>query len=159
MEQEGYFKVRHRYLELLEPLSQAARGRLFTALLTYSAGGQPPALPGKERQLFLALRGELDRDRAEAEGRAGSFRRAVLPPPTEAEAADYCRRERLEVDPAEFVDYYAARGWRYAGGGLVEDWQAALRAWDRRGRQRRRERFQTGNPFLELLEEAKGHGS
>ena len=57
-----YFLAYHSYLESMEPLSDAERGRLFTALLEYSRTGITPELRGSERYTFAALKGNIDRD-------------------------------------------------------------------------------------------------
>ena len=57
-----YFLAYHSYLESMEPLSDAERGRLFTALLEYSMTGIAPELRGGERYTFAALKGNIDRD-------------------------------------------------------------------------------------------------
>ena len=43
----------------------------------------------------------------------------------------YCRELGLQVDAAEFVDYYQAKGWML-GTNPMQDWQAAVRSWNRR---------------------------
>ena len=70
-----YFHAYHSILESIEPLDDAERGRLFTALLSYSATGETPLLTGNERFLFPALRGQIDRDRARYEERCAQNRR------------------------------------------------------------------------------------
>ena len=57
-----YFCAYHSYLKSIEPLGDAARGRLFTALLQYSATGEEPELRGAERILFPTMREQIDRD-------------------------------------------------------------------------------------------------
>ena len=57
-----YFCAYHSYLEAMEPLNDAERGRLFTACLTYSMTGEVPRLTGNERFVFPSLRGQIDRD-------------------------------------------------------------------------------------------------
>lgn len=57
-----YFLAYHSYLESMEPLSDAERGRLFAALLEYSRTGIAPELRGGERYTFAALKGNIDRD-------------------------------------------------------------------------------------------------
>lgn len=59
-----YFLAYHSYLNALEPLGEAERGRLFTALLTYSSTGQVPPLPGNERFIFPMMKGDIDRSTA-----------------------------------------------------------------------------------------------
>lgn len=57
-----YIKVFVDYLEALEPLGDAERGRLFTSLLTYARTGEAPQLNGNERFIFPMMRANIDRD-------------------------------------------------------------------------------------------------
>src|SRR5699024_7753787 len=59
-----YFCAYHSYLEALEPLNDAEKGRLFVACLTYSMTGEVPQLSGNERFVFPSLRGKIDRNKA-----------------------------------------------------------------------------------------------
>lgn len=59
---KAYFQAYHSILEAMEQLDDAERGRLFTALLIYSETGEAPELPGNEKFVFPALRGQIDRD-------------------------------------------------------------------------------------------------
>ena len=51
-------------------------------------------------------------------------------PPTVEEVAQYCRERENNVDPEQFVDYYTARGWKVSRG-IMKDWRAAVRTWER----------------------------
>lgn len=57
-----YFCCYHSYLEAMEPLTDAEKGRLFTAMLVYSKTGEVPQLSGNERFIFPMMRGQIDRD-------------------------------------------------------------------------------------------------
>ena len=57
-----YFCAYHSYLDALEPLTDAERGRLFVACLQYSKSGVAPHLSGNERFVFPMFRGQIDRD-------------------------------------------------------------------------------------------------
>ena len=59
-----YIKLFVDYLDAIEPLSDAERGRLFTALLEYARTGEVPRLTGNERFLFPMMRAQIDRDLA-----------------------------------------------------------------------------------------------
>lgn len=59
-----YFCAYHSYLDALEPLTDAERGRLFTACLKYSKSGEVGHLSGNERFVFPVFRGQIDRDNA-----------------------------------------------------------------------------------------------
>lgn len=62
-----YFCCYHSYLEAMEQLNDAERGRLFTACLMYSKTGEVPELRGNERFVFPAFRSQIDRDNANYE--------------------------------------------------------------------------------------------
>lgn len=57
-----YIKLFVDYLDAVEVLGDAERGRLFTALLQYARTGATPDLPGNERILFPMMRAQIDRD-------------------------------------------------------------------------------------------------
>ena len=57
-----YFKVFHSYLKSIEPLNDAERGRLFTAMLEYSITGIEPEIRGNERYIFPTMKANLDRE-------------------------------------------------------------------------------------------------
>ena len=60
-----FVKIFVDYLDAIEPLGDAERGRLFTSLLTYARTGEVPQLGGNERFLFPMMKAQLDRDVAE----------------------------------------------------------------------------------------------
>lgn len=60
-----YIRLFLDYLEAIEPLGDAERGRLFTALMQYARTGEAPQLSGNERFLFPMMRAQIDRDSAE----------------------------------------------------------------------------------------------
>lgn len=62
MAREG-FLVYHDLLSWLEPYGDAERGRILTAMLTYSMTGEAPELSGNERFLWPAIKVKIDRDR------------------------------------------------------------------------------------------------
>lgn len=63
-----YIRLFLDYLDAIEPLGDAERGRLFTALLQYARTGEAPQLGGNERFLFPMMRAQVDRDEADAAG-------------------------------------------------------------------------------------------
>ena len=57
-----FFCGYHSYLQTMEPLNDAERGRLFTACLMYSETGALLELRGNERFVFPGIRAQIDRD-------------------------------------------------------------------------------------------------
>ena len=57
-----YFPAYHSYLESMSELTDAERGRLFTACLIYSKTGEAPQLSGNERFVFPSFKAQIDRD-------------------------------------------------------------------------------------------------
>ena len=51
-------------------------------------------------------------------------------PPTIQEIEAYCLEAGLHTDPQIFYDYYASNGWMVSKNHM-QDWQAALRRWER----------------------------
>ena len=62
-----YIKVFVDWLDAIEPLGDAERGRLFTSLLEYARTGAVPQLNGNERFLFPMMRAQVARDIAQME--------------------------------------------------------------------------------------------
>ena len=62
MEKVTYIKLFVDYLDAIEPLGDAERGRLFTSLLLYAKTGAVPQLGGNERFLFPMMKAQIDRD-------------------------------------------------------------------------------------------------
>lgn len=63
MAEVTYIKLFIDYLDAIEPLGDAERGRLFTSLLEYARSGASPQLNGNERFLFPMMRAQIDRDK------------------------------------------------------------------------------------------------
>lgn len=198
-----YFCAYHSYIEAMEALTDAEKGRLFTACLSYSKTGEAPQLSGNERFLFPAFRSQIDRDNAgyaqrcktnrenrmaaggsdldrldangydrgrtttnvyergrsctnvdergrsltivdethqgEGEGKGKGEgntpdgvkgARAKFTPPTLEEVRAYIAQRGSPVDPEEFVDFYASKGWK-VGREPMRDWKAACRNAER----------------------------
>ena len=73
-----YFNAYHSYLKSIEPLNDAERGRLFTALLEYSATGAAPDLRGNERFIFPTMKEQIDRDVEKYNAKCDKNRENVL---------------------------------------------------------------------------------
>lgn len=54
-------------------------------------------------------------------------------PPTLDEVTAYCQERKNNVNPARFIDYYTANGWK-VGKNPMRDWKAAVRNWERSDR-------------------------
>jgi len=64
---------------------------------------------------------------------------ATFSPPTIQDAKEYIEKKGFSVDPEAFVSYYESQHWRKANGQPLTDWQAAIRYWERRDRERKEE--------------------
>ena len=58
-----FFCAYHSFLQSMEPLNDAERGRLFVACLEYSMSGVEPELRGNERFVFPTIKSQIDRDK------------------------------------------------------------------------------------------------
>lgn len=62
-----YLKVWTSFRELLEPLNESERGRLFTAMLEYAETEETPELKGNERYVWPAAKQSIDNTREKSE--------------------------------------------------------------------------------------------
>jgi hypothetical protein len=62
-----YLKIWTSFAEILEPLNDSERGRLFTAMLEYAGEEKLPEFKGNERFVWPAAKQAIDRARAESD--------------------------------------------------------------------------------------------
>lgn len=55
-------------------------------------------------------------------------------PPTVEQVTDYCISRGNGISAAEFVDFYASKGWM-VGRNKMKDWRAAVRTWENKRQQ------------------------
>lgn len=53
--------------------------------------------------------------------------------------SDYVKEMGYEMDPEAFFSYYSETNWTKRNGQPVQDWKAAVRSWERREKQYRKE--------------------
>jgi hypothetical protein len=59
---------------------------------------------------------------------SGTRIRASFSPPTLEQVKAYILEKGYDVDPAKWINYYTANGWK-VGRNPMKDWQAAVRTW------------------------------
>ena len=101
----------------------------------------------KEGESEIEVEGENDSSLPPPPLSGGRSKRFV--PPTVEEVQTYCRERNNGIDAAAFIDFYAARGWKYGQGRPMVDWKAAVRTWE----SRENKQENGGNIFLKMLEE------
>lgn len=62
-------------------------------------------------------------------------KRKAFVPPTVEEVRTYCQERGNAVDPEQFVDFYASKGWK-VGSQAMKDWKACVRTWEKRETQK-----------------------
>ena len=91
-----YLKVFTDFAEVIEPLSDAERGRLFMSMLQYASTGEAGTLSGAERFVWPIAKQNIDRTRVEAERNAACGSKGGRPKkPTET---DLNRKKPTETD-------------------------------------------------------------
>ena len=90
----------------------------------------------KEKEKEKEKEGEIEKEK-EYECTPQTPQRFI--PPSASDVREYCLRQGYNIDPQEFVDFYASKNWMI-GKNKMKDWQAAVRTW-----QRRRSEEQKGN--------------
>lgn len=81
---------------------------------------------------------DKDKERDKDKGAGGGGYHAKVKrfsPPSVAEVAAYCTERGNSVNPQNFVDFYASKGWR-VGDQSMKDWKAAVRTWESNSRNR-----------------------
>lgn len=63
--------------------------------------------------------------------RKRSRKKQKFTPPTVEEVRAYCKERKNGIDPQQFVNYYAAVGWRQ-NGQPITDWKAKVQSWESR---------------------------
>ena len=58
-------------------------------------------------------------------------KRKRFTPPTVDEVSAYCRERHNSINPEQFCDFYASKGWK-VGQNPMRDWKAAVRTWEKR---------------------------
>ena len=91
-----YLKVFTDFAEVMEPLSDAERGRLFTAMLQYALTGEAGALTGAERYVWPTAKQNIDRTRAETERNAACGSKGGRP--KKAKETDLNRKKAEETE-------------------------------------------------------------
>ena len=91
-----YLKVFTDFAEVIEPLSDAERGRLFMSMLQYASTGEAGTLSGAERFVWPIAKQNIDRTKVEAERNAACGSKGGRPKkPTET---DLNRKKPTETD-------------------------------------------------------------
>ena len=98
---------------------------------------------------------ELGKD--SIENKADKPPRTRFKPPTIEDVQAYCMERNNNVDAQRFIDYYTSNGWK-VGKNPMKDWKAAVRNWERTSTDKQSRQEQSGNPFLDMLEEERARG-
>lgn len=69
-----YVCLYHSYLDAIQALGDAERGRLFTAMLEYSLTGTTGHLSGNERFIFPMVKAQIDRDKEKYDAKCSKNR-------------------------------------------------------------------------------------
>lgn len=115
-----YFKAYHRYLKAMSNLSDSECGRLFRALLEYSAGDMPINLKGREGVAFdfiaaeIAEEAEKYKELCERNKANGSQNKRSLPSALEKKKEKKQKKEENNIPPYsppkedEFASFWRA---------------------------------------------------
>ena len=109
-----------------------------TVVLPEDYGSTTVALPPKRKEEEKEKKEEEKGKKEEEKGKKSSAGKppARFIPPTVEEVAAYCKKRGSGIDPEAFVDYYQANGWIQGKGKPIKDWQACVRTWEKREKER-----------------------
>ena len=100
----NYFCAYHEYLEYMETLSDAEKGRLFVACLQYSSLGTVPEFRGNEKFIFPVMRDRIDRDKKAYQAKCEKSKQSIKARwDKKTEDADGCERIRTNTDEYERI--------------------------------------------------------
>ena len=88
-----YLKIFTDFARSIEPLDDAERGRLFSAMMAYADHGEVPELSGNERFIWPTARLHIDREIAFCEKQRANARREKQQSQTEGEQAKGSQKE------------------------------------------------------------------
>lgn len=101
------------------------------------SGGIPPASHAKNHNNDDNARAENESSE-DKNGKKQIEERHIIPPSIEMVKA-YCQKRNNTIDPEQFCDYYATRGWKLNAKQKMIDWQSAIRTWEKHERDRQAE--------------------
>lgn len=125
MMQEDRF--RESYDDLSKTRSDAGKAGASKRWQTMANGGKRWQADGKNGNTETETKTETDISATIV----ADITRARFAPPSVEEVAAYCQERGNSVDPAQFVDFYASKGWK-VGREPMKDWKAAVRTWEQR---------------------------
>lgn len=104
-----------------------------------SRGGRPSAKPlvsenAENKKPMVSKKASNEKPNANVNANANdnaNEKNKRFAPPSVEEVAAYCQERRNRVNPQQFVDFYASKGWR-VGNQPMKDWKAAVRNWEQR---------------------------
>lgn len=70
--------------------------------------------------------------------------------PTLDEVVSYCKERNNSISGQAFLDYYDTRGWILSTGRKMADWQAAVRTWENREKQKNKPKQSEAERILNL---------
>ena len=82
--------------------------------------------PGQYNTKELNTDNKIHKDKINKENSAKRFT-----PPKIEDVRAYCMERNNLVNPEQFVDFYASKGWK-VGNTPMKDWKAAVRTWEQR---------------------------
>lgn len=59
--------------------------------------------------------------------------------PTLEEVREYCKQRGNSIDAEQFIAFYESKGWK-VGGSPMKSWKAAVITWEKREKERGKER-------------------
>ncbi len=100
--------------------------------LQYKKGGdfEPQIEPQTEPQIEPQIEPINKHRLYERKEKDANASKKKFVPPSLKEVEMYCKERGNTVDAAQFIDFYASKGW-LVGKVVMKDWKAAIRTWER----------------------------
>ena len=93
-------------------------------------------LPDNESDSDSEYESDIEKEGAKAPKKEKAQKRFI--PPTLEEVKEYCEQRKNGIDAQHFIDYYASQKWKKANGQPLTDWEAGVRTWEAKNKEKAR---------------------
>lgn len=155
MSQEDRFKASYEEVSVVrsEAGKAGAAARWQNGKRIFANGKNSKAISANGKNGYTETNTETNTDTLPSNDGKSDTRGARFTPPSADDVSAYVQAQGYHVNAERFVAFYEQKGWM-VGKNHMKDWKAAVRSWETRWKdERRQQEKSSGNVFLEMLED------